>query len=396
MNSIIILYCCFVSKKKCLLRIINICLNAVYFNTIPVLYCFQDIYAENYFNSFLVQLDSTNWITYSTQLLITQILLFIIFLLRYQVRFSNQKRIYSFCSKYTVLLLFLSIFIVYYMSGILDNIFRGGIVEYLFSRFKQVEFGSNMFWSDIRGRYLQMLTPCICLLYLSTINKRVYFIVIFIISMLLVLLSLKKYPILFFLLGVFIMTGVNKKLNVRKVLLSLFFFLITMSTYLTFSYIQGKELKTIIDLASRILVTPHLSSLNKFYFVQVWGHIDFNLIKNENFLLYFTEKLYGIKFGDGGSFISISWLTGGWLSFFITCFKLVVTLLLLNFLYINCHNMILKRFCFIIFLFSIFPLLSVDFRTWFSFYSIKWLILLLSIYFIFINFIRPIFISRQC
>ena len=248
-------------------------------------------------------------------MLFTQILLFIIFLLKYQVRFSNQNRIYTFWSKYTVLLLFLSIFIVYYMSGILDTIFRNGIIEYLFSRFKQVEFGSNMFWSDIRGRYLQMLTPCICLLYLSTINKRIYFIFIFIISILLVFLSLKKYHTVF-LLGVFIITGVNKNLT-RKVLLTLFFFLISMSTYLTFSYIQGKELKTIFDLASRISVTPHLSSLNKFYFVQVWGHIDFNLIKNENFLLYFTEKLYGVKFGDGGSFISISWLTGGWLSFLL-------------------------------------------------------------------------------
>ena len=390
------MYCCFISKKKCLLRVINICLNLVYFNTVPILYYFQDIYSENYFNSFLVQLDLSNWIAYSTQLLFTQILLFIIFLIRYQVRFSNQKSISSFWSKDTVILLFLSIFIVYYMSGILDTIFRNGLVEYFFSRFKQVEFGSNMFWSDIRGRYLQMLTPCICLLYLSTINKKICFIIIFIISMSLVFLSLKKYPILFFLLGVFIMTVRNKNLNLRKVLLTLFFFLITISTYLTFSYIQGKELKTFFDLASRILVTPHLSSLNKFYFVQVWGHIDTNLIKNENFLLYFTEKLYGVKFGDGGSFISISWLTGGWLSFFNTCFILVATLVLLNFLYINCHNMILKRFCFIIFLFSIFPLLSVDFRTWFSFYSIKWLILLLSFYFIFINFIRTIFISRQC
>lgn len=378
------------------MRIINVTLNLVYFNTVPILYYFQNIYSENYFNSFLVQLNLTSWIVYSAQLLFTQILLFAIFFFRYHVRFSNQKRIDSLWSRNSALLLFLSIFIVYYMSGIFDNIFRGGIVEYLFSRFKQVEFGSNMFWSDIRGRYLQLLTPCICLLYLSIINKRFYFITIFIISILIVSLSLKKYPILFFLLGVFIITQKSKEFNVKKVLLTLFFFLITMSTYLTFSYIQGKELKTIFDLASRILVTPHLSSLNKFYYVQVWGHIDINLIENENFLLYFTEKLYGVKFGDGGSFISISWLTGGWLSFFITCFLLIATLLLLNFLYINCYNIILKRFCFIIFLFSIFPLLSVDFRTWFSFYSIKWLIFLLSFHFIYTNFFRTIFTSRQC
>ena len=154
------------------------------------------------------------------------------------------------------------------------------------------------------------------------------------------------------------------------------------------SYIQSNDATKLFQIISRVFLTPHTSGLNKFYYAQIYGFVGNDFTKSPSYLYNFTSTLYGIKFGDCGSFFSTSWMEGGWPSFSKTIFYLFIIIMFYNILLNICSSTFLYHLSFISFIYSLFPLFSVDLNTWFSTYNIKLLILTLFLHIIFSNILK--------
>ncbi len=359
----------------------NLIFNTLYASTClaPLLLRDRLSYAS-YFNEFLIEIRETTWIIYYLQILLVQISLFIVAIFvvkinRHAPKISYAKKV----NNWPLFLLCICFIIIYDYMGIFDYIYKEGIVSYIGTRTLDISINDSVgFTSTLFEKIKDVLLPVIGIMIIYRTDGRMSKILLFMLISLLLLLGLKKYPLMFFMAAILIMIFNSAKLKIiYKYTLFIIFSTSVFSIYAFIMLSQGNEEFNVFSPILRVLLTPHTSALSKYYFYQNNGFIGAEYINDPDFLINITKSIYGIGFGDTGNFLSLSWLQGGISEFIWQLCYFNILIFTYSFLVGRVKYVILRDFCLIVFIYSLFPLLSVDIYTWAGHYLIKWCILLM-------------------